>query len=242
MMGENKSALGRATNARSAAASSSATPRKARSTMNGNCKLSYRTISSARPLRNSCLARNDTIPAAICLPPCSEGSMALTKSASSPQTMRRSIEQEAIYRYGRVHGLAEQTLAEAKRRLAEARGQHPPRIETPLDRFAKTREAIKAFGFDPDPPVSEAEWFARSAAAERLTAGRAVDAETGHPIDVAPAETAPIAALHSGLGPAPLPTLEDAKSLYLADRSKRSSSSELARKKDEQRAGRVVVT
>ncbi|WP_352860744.1 DUF6538 domain-containing protein [Mesorhizobium sp. M1163] len=28
-------------------------------------------------------------------------------------------EQEAIKRYGRVHGLAEQTLADAKRRLAE---------------------------------------------------------------------------------------------------------------------------
>ncbi|RWQ24202.1 tyrosine-type recombinase/integrase [Mesorhizobium sp.] len=150
-------------------------------------------------------------------------------------------EQEAIKRYGRVRGLAEQTLTDAKRRLAEARGQITPRIETPLDRFAKTREAIKAFGFDPDPPgISEAEWFARSSVAERLTAGRPVDPETGHPLDVALAETALIAALHSGLGPAPLPTLEDAKRLYLRDRAKRSSSSEMARKKDEQRVERVV--
>ncbi|PBB88397.1 tyrosine-type recombinase/integrase [Mesorhizobium sp. WSM3876] len=149
-------------------------------------------------------------------------------------------EQEAVRRYGRVHGAAEKTLADAKLRLAEAQGLVSPRIETPLDRFAKTRDAIRELGFDPEGHVSEAEWFRRSAAAERLVAGRPTDSETGYPVDVAPAETALISALNSGLGKPPLPTLEDAKRVYLADRAKRSSSSELARKKDEQRAERVV--
>ncbi|MGX7875116.1 tyrosine-type recombinase/integrase [Mesorhizobium sp. ORM6] len=149
-------------------------------------------------------------------------------------------EQEAIKRYGRVHEAAERVLADAKLRLAEARGQIPPRVETPLDRFAKTREAIKALGFDPEAPESETEWLRRSAAAERLVAGRPTDPETGYPVEVAPEETAVIAALHSGLGRAPLPTLEDAKRLYLEDRAKRSNSSELTRKKDQQGADRVV--
>ncbi|WP_031251420.1 tyrosine-type recombinase/integrase [Mesorhizobium sp. LSHC412B00] len=149
-------------------------------------------------------------------------------------------EQEAVKRYGRVHGAAEQTLADAKLRLAEAQGLIPPRTETPLDRFAKTRDAIRELGFDPEAPSSEAEWFRRSAVAERLVAGRPRDPETGYPVEVAPGETALISALHSGLGKAPLPTLEDAKRLYLTDRAKRSGASELARKKDEQRAERVV--
>ncbi|MBZ9851219.1 tyrosine-type recombinase/integrase [Mesorhizobium sp. CA14] len=149
-------------------------------------------------------------------------------------------EQEAIRRYGRVHGAAEQTLADAKLRLAEARGQIPPRIETPLDRFFKTRDAVRALGFDPEAPASEAEWFQRSAVAESLVAGRPTDPQTGYPLDVAPVETALISALHSGLGKSPLPTLEDAKRLYLADRAKRSRGGDLARKKDEQRAERVV--
>ncbi|CDX34262.1 Phage integrase [Mesorhizobium sp. SOD10] len=149
-------------------------------------------------------------------------------------------EQEAIKRYGRVHGAAEQTLADAKLRLAEAQGLIAPRIETPLDRFARTRDAIRELGFDPEAEVSEAEWFRRSAVAERLVAGRPKDPETGYPVEVAPSETALISALHSGLGKPPLPTLEDAKRLYLEDRAKRSKAGELARKKDQQRAQRVV--
>lgn len=149
-------------------------------------------------------------------------------------------EQEAIERYGRVHGAAEKTLADAKVRLAEMLGQIPQRIVTPLDRFAKTRDAVKALGFAPEADGSEAEWFKRSAVAERLVAGRATDPKSGYPVDMAPEETAIISALHSGLGQAPLPTLEDAKRLYLEDRARRSNSSELSRKKDQQRADRVV--
>lgn len=151
-------------------------------------------------------------------------------------------EGDALRRYPAIHAEAERALEAARRQVAAAEGLIVRQIETPFDRYDRTRKRLRELGFDPDAPDFDASEELRGVAADHIGESYPADPETDDPVGVTPEDTELVTALRSSVPiPPPPPTLEDAKRLYIQDRFARSKAGPKARRRDEQRADRVVA-
>lgn len=122
---------------------------------------------------------------------------------------------EALHRYPKVHAQAEQMLAQAAK---PAPASLPP---TALELFRAAHRQVAAMGFNPawsggDSPEDD-ESIGRSVLADHIIERHQLD-EEGDPLDISSADLALVHALGAGSRDTrPVPTLEDAKRLYLVE-------------------------
>jgi len=151
---------------------------------------------------------------------------------------------EALAAYPMVHAKFEKVLRLAEEALAAQAEPNDLPILTKLELYLEGISRVRRMGFDPydasvDPldPESVASDNARTAVADMILGEYPVEPGTGEPVGVAKMDEFVLGALYSGAPPAPEPTLEDAKKLYIAERV---TGTEAEIKKKVQRLDRVT--
>ncbi|MER9849606.1 tyrosine-type recombinase/integrase [Mesorhizobium sp. M0106] len=131
-------------------------------------------------------------------------------------------EAEALARYKKVHGEAEQQLKNAALGLKAPQADSSGVADTALDLFQRADRKIRRWKLDPDWSGSGSDFnqevVAREIIAESIAKKYPVG-DDGYPIGVSPNDTASLRALMLGSREVqPHPTLEDARKLYLEER------------------------
>jgi integrase len=151
---------------------------------------------------------------------------------------------EALSAYPQVHAEFEGVIHKAERVLAEQIDPKDLPILTKLDLYLEGIAKVRRMGFDPhdatvDPhdPESVMEDNARTSVADVILEDYPKDPASGDPVGVTKLDEFVVRALNGGAPPAPEPTLEDAKKLYIAERV---TGTETEIKKKVQRLDRIT--
>ena len=151
---------------------------------------------------------------------------------------------EALAAYPKVHAEFEQIIRKAEHIVSATTTPEEQPLLTKLEFYLEGIAKVRRMGFDPhdavvdlSDPESLAEDSARTAVADMILEEYPVDPGTGQPVGVAKMDEFVLGALYSGAPPAPEPTLEDAKKLYIAERV---TGTETEIKKKVQRLERVT--
>lgn len=151
---------------------------------------------------------------------------------------------EALAAYPKVHAEFEQIIRKAEQVVSATNAPEEQPLLTKLEFYLEGIAKVRRMGFDPDnaavdptDPESVAEDSARTTVADMILEEYPIDPGTGEPVGVAKMDEFVLRALYSGAPPAPEPTLEDAKKLYIAERV---TGTETEIKKKVQRLDRVI--
>jgi integrase len=151
---------------------------------------------------------------------------------------------EALSAYPQVHAEFEGVIHKAERFLAEQTDPKNLPILTKLDLYLEGIAKVRRMGFDPhdatvdlDDPESVMEDHARTSVADVILGDYIRDPTSGDPVGVTRLDEFVVRALNGGAPPAPEPTLEDAKKLYIAERV---TGTETEIKKKVQRLDRIT--
>ena len=151
---------------------------------------------------------------------------------------------EALAAYPKVHAEFEQIIRKAEHIVSATTTPEEQPLLTKLEFYLEGIAKVRRMGFDPDnaavdptDPESVAEDSARTTVADMILEEYPIDPGTGEPVGVAKMDEFVLRALYSGAPPAPEPTLEDAKKLYIAERVT-GTATEI--KKKVQRIDRVI--
>ncbi|MFT2212990.1 tyrosine-type recombinase/integrase [Rhizobium giardinii] len=151
---------------------------------------------------------------------------------------------EALNAYPKVHAEFELLIRKAEQVLTAEAEPHKLPLLTKLELYLEGIAKVRRMGFDPHDAVvdlddleSVAEDAARTYVADAILEEYPKDPGSGDPVGVTKMDEFVVRALNSGAPPAPEPTLEDAKKLYIAERV---TGTEAEIKKKVQRLDRIT--
>ena len=151
---------------------------------------------------------------------------------------------EALAAYPKVHSEFEQIIRKAEQVVSATNAPEEQPLLTKLEFYLEGIAKVRRMGFDPhdavvdlSDPESVAEDSARTALADMILDEYPIEPSSGEPVGVAKMDEFVLRALYGGAPPAPEPTLEDAKKLYIAERV---TGTETEIKKKVQRLDRVI--